>query len=134
MLTLAVVRLPNTSNHVRYVIEALPALVLLVAHGAVVLGRRAGTRGALATGLAVGVALVAVDLGRGSALADYKYRNQMTAADRFAVSRDTAYLRRSSRRRTCSSATTRPSPTASSIPARTPHSARPAGWPAPKGH
>jgi Dolichyl-phosphate-mannose-protein mannosyltransferase len=94
VLTLAVVRLPNTSNHVRYVLEALPALVLLVAHGAVVLGRRAGTRGALAAGLAVGVALVAVDLGRGSALADYKYRNQMTAADRFAVSRDTAYLRK----------------------------------------
>ncbi len=50
VLALAVVRIPNTDNHVRYVIEALPALVLLVAHGAVVLGRRAGTRGALAAG------------------------------------------------------------------------------------
>jgi hypothetical protein len=94
VLVLAVVRLPNTSNHVRYVIEALPAFVLLIAHGAVVLGRRVGARGALAAGLGVGVVLVAVALGRGSALADYTYRDQMTAADRFAVSRDTAYLRR----------------------------------------
>ena len=52
-LVIAVVQVPGTDNHVRYVIEALPALLVCLAYGAVELGRRVSPVAAVAVGAAL---------------------------------------------------------------------------------
>ena len=45
LAVLAVVRIPNSDNHVRYVIETLPLAGIAIAYGASTLGRLLGWRG-----------------------------------------------------------------------------------------
>jgi hypothetical protein len=92
-LVLVVVHVPGTDNHVRYVIEALPAVVLLVLHGARRLGALVDARTGLVAALVVAVALAGVELGRGRHLSDYLYRGVQTAAERDQASRTAAFLR-----------------------------------------
>jgi hypothetical protein len=92
-LVLTVVQVPGTDNHVRYVIYVAPALVLLVLHGAAVLGGRLGARGAVVAALVVGVVLAGTQLGRGRRLADYRYRPQPSATLTEARDANVRYLR-----------------------------------------
>jgi hypothetical protein len=92
-IVLAVVDVPGADNHVRYVIETLPVVVLLVLHGAAGLGRLAGRRGALAAVLVAAVGIVAVEAGRGRDLSAYLYRGAQTAAARAQSARTEAYVR-----------------------------------------
>jgi hypothetical protein len=94
-LVIAVVRVPGTDNHVRYVIEALPAIMVCLAFGAVELARRVSPMAAVAVGAALIVTLPAVDLGRGRELADYRYRGLDTAATRKALDGAAAWMRQS---------------------------------------
>jgi hypothetical protein len=71
---LAVVRIPNSDNHVRYVIEALPLAGIAIAYGAWTLGRYAGWRGAVAAALAAAALVAVVEGTRGARLSDYRYR------------------------------------------------------------
>ena len=73
-LVIAFVQVPGTDNHVRYVIEALPAILVCLAHGGVELARRVSPAAAVAVGAALAIALPVVDLERGRHLADYRYR------------------------------------------------------------
>jgi hypothetical protein len=74
LAVLAVVRIPNSDNHVRYVIECLPLAGIAIAYGASTLGRYAGWRGAVAAALAAGALVTAVEATRGARLPDYRYR------------------------------------------------------------
>jgi hypothetical protein len=94
-LVLAVVQVPGTDNHVRYVIYALPAVVLLVIHGAAAMGSRVSARGLLVGALAAGVVLSTVGLARGRRLADYRYRSALPAKVAAANAADARYLRAS---------------------------------------
>ena len=92
-LTLAVVRVQGTDNHVRYVIHALPAVLLLIATGAVALGSLLGGRGAAAAAVALAAGLVAVGLGRGGDLAAYRYRDADSPAEFTQASQTGAFVR-----------------------------------------
>jgi hypothetical protein len=76
---LAVVRIPNTDNHVRYVIETLPLVAIAIPYGAATLGRLLGWREALIAALAAGVLVGAVEATRGARLPDYRYRGSSWA-------------------------------------------------------
>jgi hypothetical protein len=93
-LVIAVVQVPGTDNHVRYVIEALPAIILCLVYGGVELGRRISPAAALAVGAVLFVALPTVDLARGRHLPDYRYRELDTTATRQALDGAAAWLRR----------------------------------------
>jgi hypothetical protein len=94
-LVIALVQVPGTDNHVRYVIEALPALMVCLAYGAVKLARRVSPAAALVVGAALVITLPAVDLGRGRHLADYRYRGLDTVATRRALDGAAAWMRQS---------------------------------------
>jgi hypothetical protein len=94
-IVIAVVQVPGTDNHVRYVIEALPALIVCLAYGAVELARRISPSAAVAVGAALIITLPAVDLGRGRHLADYRYRGLDTTATRLALDGAAAWMRQS---------------------------------------
>jgi hypothetical protein len=92
---IAFVQVPGTDNHVRYVIEALPAILVCLAHGGVELARRVSPVAAVAVGAALAIALPVVDLERGRHLADYRYRGGDTTATRHALDGAAAWLRQS---------------------------------------
>jgi hypothetical protein len=94
-LVIAFVQVPGTDNHVRYVIEALPAILVCLAHGGVELARRISPVGAVAVGAALAIALPVVDLERGRHLADYRYRGGDTTSTRQALDGAAAWLRES---------------------------------------
>jgi mannosyltransferase len=97
-LVLLLVQVPGTDNHVRYVIYAAPAILLLVIHGAAWLGGRLGGRGLLVAAVAAGVLIAAVGLGRGRRLADYRYRSTTPPELAAARAGDARYLRATFRR------------------------------------
>ena len=75
LAVLAVVRIPNSDNHVRYVIETLPLAGIAIAYGAATLGRSlGGWRSAVAAALAATALVGVVEATRGARLADYRYR------------------------------------------------------------
>jgi hypothetical protein len=92
-IVIAVVQVPGTDNHVRYVIEALPALLVCLAYGAVELGRRVSPVAAVAVGAALFITLPTVDLARGRHLADYRYRGVHATATRQALDGAAAWMR-----------------------------------------
>jgi hypothetical protein len=93
LAVLAVVRIPNSDNHVRYVIETLPLAGIAIAYGASTLGRLLGWRGALAATLAAAALVTAVEATRGGRLADYRYRGDRWAAQKADLDRAAGYLR-----------------------------------------
>ena len=124
---LAVVRIPNSDNHVRYVIEALPLAAIAIPYGAATLGRALGWRGAVAAALSAAVLVGAVEATRGAGSP-----TTATAAIRGRPARPSSptgprTCGRSSVATTSSSATTRPSPRGCSRPATTIRSPRRAG-------
>ncbi|HEY1479885.1 MAG TPA: glycosyltransferase family 39 protein [Gaiellales bacterium] len=92
-LVIAVVHVPGTDNHVRYVIEALPAILLCIAYGAVELGRRVTPSAAVAVGAALVIVLPTVDIARGRHLPDYRYRGVHSTAERHALDGAAAWMR-----------------------------------------
>jgi mannosyltransferase len=90
---LAVVRIPNSDNHVRYVIEALPLAGIAIAYGAWTLGRLAGWRGAVAATLAAAALVSVVEGTRGARLSDYRYRGGSWAAHKADLDVAAGYLR-----------------------------------------
>jgi hypothetical protein len=92
-LVIAVVHVPGTDNHVRYVIEALPALLLCIAHGAVELGRRITPAAGVAVGTALVLVLPTVDLARGRHLPDYRYRGTAVQSERESLDHVAAWMR-----------------------------------------
>ncbi len=79
LAVLAVVRIPNSDNHVRYVIETLPLAGIAIATGAAALGRIVGWRTAVAAALASAALVGAVEATRGARLSDYRYRGDAWA-------------------------------------------------------
>jgi hypothetical protein len=90
---LAVVRIPNSDNHVRYVIEALPLAGIAIAYGAATLGRYAGWRGAVTAALAAAALVAVVEGTRGARLSDYRYRGASWAVRKADLGSAAAYLR-----------------------------------------
>ena len=96
LAVLAVVRIPNSDNHVRYVIETLPLAGIAIAYGASALGRMlGGWRGAVAAALAAAALVGAVEATRGARLADYRYRGDRWAAQKAELGEAAGYLRAS---------------------------------------
>ena len=93
LAVLAVVRIPNSDNHVRYVIEALPLAGIAIAYGASVLGRYVGWRGAIAAALAAGALVAAVEGSRGARLSDYRFRGEAWAQRKADLAGAAGYLR-----------------------------------------
>ena len=93
LAVLAVVRIPNSDNHVRYVIETLPLAGIAIAYGASTLGRLLGWRGALAAALAAAALVTAVEATRGARLADYRYRGDAWAQQKADLGTGGGYLR-----------------------------------------
>ena len=122
---LAVVRIPNSDNHVRYVIETLPLAGIAIAYGASTLGRLLGWRGAVAAALAA-AALVGAGRGdaRRAALRLPLPRRRLGAAQGRPRRRGRLPAHAISRATTSSSATTRRSPRACSRRAATTRSHR----------
>ena len=89
---LAVVRIPNSDNHVRYVIEALPLAGIAIAYGASTVGRLLGWRGAFAATLAAAALVTAVEATRGARLADYRYRGGAWAQQKANLGTAAEYL------------------------------------------
>ncbi len=120
LAVLAVVRIPNSDNHVRYVIETLPLAAISIVFGASTLGRLLGWRGAVAAALAAAALVTIVGATRGARLPDYRFRGDAWARaqgqPRPAERRTCAPI---SHATTSSSATTRRSPRACSIRAAT---------------
>ncbi|MDX6629534.1 MAG: mannosyltransferase [Gaiellales bacterium] len=92
LAVLAVVRIPNSDNHVRYVIETLPLAGIAIAYGASTLGSLLGWRGALAGALAAAALVTAVEATRGARLADYRYRGDSWAQSKADLGAAAAYL------------------------------------------
>ena len=91
LITFAVVKVPGTDNHVRYVIDLLPLVVICVIHGAATLGRALEWR---IVAVAVGVLLVSVCAIRGARIADYRYRAPLRGLQATpALKSDVSYLR-----------------------------------------
>jgi hypothetical protein len=93
LAVLAVVRIPNSDNHVRYVIETLPLAGIAIAYGASTLGRLLGWRGALAATLAAAALVTAVEATRGARLPDYRYRGNSWAQQKANLTDAAGYLR-----------------------------------------
>jgi Dolichyl-phosphate-mannose-protein mannosyltransferase len=93
LAVLAVVRVPNSDNHVRYVIEALPLAGIAIAFGAATLGRLLGWRGAIAAALAAAALVASVEATRGTRLSDYRFRGDAWAARKADLSASAGYLR-----------------------------------------
>ena len=93
LLVLAVVRIPNSDNHVRYVIETLPLAGIAIAYGAATLGRTLGWRGAIAAALAAAVLVGTVEATRGARLSDYRFRGDAVGADKASSRHAAGYLR-----------------------------------------
>jgi hypothetical protein len=93
LAVLAVVRIPNSDNHVRYVIETLPLAGIAIAYGAATLGRLVGWRGALAATLAAAALVTAVEATRGARLADYRFRGDRWAQQKAELGTAAGYLR-----------------------------------------
>ncbi len=93
LLVLAVVRIPNSDNHVRYVIETLPLAGIAIAAGAATLGRMLGWRGAIAAALAAAVLVGTVEATRGARLSDYRFRGDAWASDKTELDDAAGYLR-----------------------------------------
>jgi hypothetical protein len=92
-LVIAVVHVPGTDNHVRYVIEALPAMLVCIAYGAVELGRRVTPKAAVAVGMALVIVLPTVDIARGRHLPDYRYRGVQVETERESLDHIAAWMR-----------------------------------------
>ena len=90
---LAVVRIPNSDNHVRYVIETLPLAGIAIAYGASTLGRLLGWRGALAAALSAAALVTVVEATRGARLPDYRYRGDAWARQKSDLDAAAGYLR-----------------------------------------
>jgi hypothetical protein len=93
LAVLAVVRIPNSDNHVRYVIESLPLAGIAIAYGASTLGRLLGWRGAVVAALTAAALVSAVEATRGARLADYRYRGDAWAEQKDALGAAAGYLR-----------------------------------------
>jgi hypothetical protein len=93
LAVLAVVRIPNGDNHVRYVIEALPLAGIAIATGASALGRMLGWREAAVAALAAATVVSGVEATRGARLPDYRYRGDAWAAQKGELGEAAAYLR-----------------------------------------
>jgi hypothetical protein len=93
LAVLAVVRIPNSDNHVRYVIEALPLAAVAIPYGASALGRLLGWRAAIAAALAAAALVGAVEATRGARLSDYRYRGDAWAQRKTELSGAAEYLR-----------------------------------------
>jgi Dolichyl-phosphate-mannose-protein mannosyltransferase len=93
LAVLAVVRIPNSDNHVRYVIETLPLAGIAIAYGASTLGRMLGWRGAVVAALTAAALVTAVEATRGARLADYRYRGDRWAQQKAALGSAAGYLR-----------------------------------------
>ena len=128
---LAVVRIPNSDNHVRYVIETLPLAAIAIPYGATTLGRLLGWREAVVAALVTGALVVAVEATRGARLPDYRYRGDAWAQQKVTWPPEPGSCARTSRATTSSWATTRPSRRACSTPAATTRARSPAARPAP---
>ena len=87
LAVLAVVRIPNSDNHVRYVIETLPLAGIAIAYGASTLGRLLGWRGALVAALSAAALVTAVEATRGARLPDYRYRGDAWARQKSELGR-----------------------------------------------
>ena len=120
LAVLAVVRIPNTDNHVRYVIETLPLIAIAIPYGAATLGRLVGWREAIVAALAAGRS-------GGSRLRPHAARGSPTTATAGGSWAQQKARSRLSGRRACapisratisSSATTRPSRPACLNPGR----------------
>ena len=90
---LAVVRIPNSDNHVRYVIETLPLAGIAIAYGASSLGRLLGWRGAVAAAFAAAALVGTVEATRGARLPDYRYRGAAWASHKADLGSAAGYLR-----------------------------------------
>jgi hypothetical protein len=90
---LAVVRIPNSDNHVRYVIETLPLAGISIAYGASALGRLLGWRTAVAAALASAALVGAVEATRGARLPDYRFRGSAWAQHKTDLGDAGGYLR-----------------------------------------
>ena len=91
LVTFAIVKVPGTDNHVRYVIDLLPLVVICVIHGAAQLGRALEWR---VVTVAVGVLLVSVCAIRGARIADYRYRPPLRGLQATpSLKGDVSYLR-----------------------------------------
>jgi hypothetical protein len=93
LAVLAVVRIPNSDNHVRYVIETLPLAGIAIAFGAWTLGRLLGWRGALVAALSAAALVTAVEATRGARLSDYRYRGDAWARQKSELGAAAGYLR-----------------------------------------
>jgi hypothetical protein len=98
LAVLAVVRIPNSDNHVRYVIEALPLAAIAIPYGAATLGRTLGWRAAIVAALSAAVLVGAVGATRGARLSDYRYRGDSWAVRKAELADGAAYLRTHFRR------------------------------------
>ena len=77
---LAVVRIPNSDNHVRYVIETLPLAAIAIVYGAATLGRLLGlARGRSRPRSSAAALVTLVEATRGARLPDYRYRGDAWA-------------------------------------------------------
>ncbi|HET6175073.1 MAG TPA: glycosyltransferase family 39 protein [Gaiellales bacterium] len=93
LAVLAVVRIPNSDNHVRYVIEVLPLAAIAITYGAATLGRLLGWRGALAAALSAAALVTVVEATRGTRLSDYRYRGDGWVRQKSDLDRGAGYLR-----------------------------------------
>ena len=93
LAVLAVVRIPNSDNHVRYVIETLPLAGIAIAYGASTLGRLLGWRGAVVAALSAAALVTAVEATRGTRLPDYRYRGDAWARQKSELASAAGYLR-----------------------------------------
>jgi hypothetical protein len=88
-----VVRIPNSDNHVRYVIETLPLAGIAITYGAATLGRLLGWRAALVATLAAAALVTTVEATRGTRLPDYRYRGDAWAQQKANLADAAGYLR-----------------------------------------
>ncbi len=93
LLVLAVVRIPNADNHVRYVIETLPLAAIAIVYGAATLGRFLGWRGAIAAALSATALVTLVAATRGARLPDYRFRGDAWAQSKRNLDSAAGYLR-----------------------------------------
>jgi hypothetical protein len=93
LAVLAVVRIPNSDNHVRYVIETLPLAAISIVFGASTLGRLLGWRGSVAAALAATALVTIVGATRGARLPDYRFRGDAWVEPKANLDRGAGYLR-----------------------------------------
>lgn len=93
LLVLAVVRIPNSDNHVRYVIETLPLAAISIVYGAATLGRLVGWRATIAAALSAAALVTIVGATRGARLPDYRFRGDAWAQSKANLDAAAGYLR-----------------------------------------